>query len=656
MILNHLTLHNVGTFRGTQSLDLTPPDDDHPVILIGGLNGAGKTTVLEAIQLALYGPLLRSSSRGKGSYERYLRGLIHRGVPSSDGAAVELEFTAHQQGQEHRYWIRRSWKPTGSSLREILLVSVDGRHDAVLTENWQEYVETFLPRGIAGLFFFDGEQIEALADLDRSREVLRSALDALLGLDLVTRLSTDLTVLRKRHQSEQLAEADQRSLDALEASLSTARQTEHTALEELADVRILADRSAAELAEAEERYRDVGGLLAERREEAEAAASQATASRKAVEEDLRTLAGHDAPLLLVRDLLRTLRTQAAEEERAARNRVLVDVLDERDADILQWLMDAAADASAIASVKAKLEGDRAGRSQTAVVPVTGLDDASQVSGLLEHVLPSVEEQVIAALNTHASAAAEVEEAERVLASVPHADAVAPAAHARDAARQAHAQATARVTLAEAAVESARIQRERASALQDKHMNQLAHAQFAADDDQRVVHHVTRVQETLERVREAATRRQLARIAALVLEALQMLLRKDRLITNVTVDPATTSVELLGSDGVALPAGDLSAGERQLLAVALLWGLARASGQPLPVVIDTPLGRLDRSHRDRLLTRYFPYASHQVILLSTDTEIDETSRERLHPHIGREYRLVFEDDATAVEQGYFWGTL
>ena len=46
------------------------------------------------------------------------------------------------------------------------------------------------------------------------------------------------------------------------------------------------------------------------------------------------------------------------------------------------------------------------------------------------------------------------------------------------------------------------------------------------------------------------------------------------------------------------------------------------------MIDTPLGRLDGSHREHLLDRYFPYASHQVVLLSTDTEIDDEAYDRI----------------------------
>jgi DNA sulfur modification protein DndD len=135
------------------------------------------------------------------------------------------------------------------------------------------------------------------------------------------------------------------------------------------------------------------------------------------------------------------------------------------------------------------------------------------------------------------------------------------------------------------------------------------------------------------------------------------MRKENLITEISIDPASHAVELRGSTGQVLGAEQLSVGERQMLAVALLWGLARAAGQPLPVVIDTPLGRLDSSHRHHLLDRYFPFASHQVILLSTDTEISADAWSQLAPSVGHAYRLEFDPtrSATTVHRGYFWGS-
>ena len=84
------------------------------------------------------------------------------------------------------------------------------------------------------------------------------------------------------------------------------------------------------------------------------------------------------------------------------------------------------------------------------------------------------------------------------------------------------------------------------------------------------------------------------------------------------------------------------------------GFARASGRSLPVIVDTPLGRLDSGHRDNLVRHYFPHASHQVILLSTDEEIVGSTLRTLEPAIGHKYRLVYDEatDATTIQSGYF----
>jgi len=73
------------------------------------------------------------------------------------------------------------------------------------------------------------------------------------------------------------------------------------------------------------------------------------------------------------------------------------------------------------------------------------------------------------------------------------------------------------------------------------------------------------------------------------------------------------------------------------------------------VIDTPMGRLDAEHRNALLERYFPNASHQVVILSTDTEIEENAFEKLQPSIARAYHLEYNDaeKCTTATEGYFW---
>ncbi len=84
-------------------------------------------------------------------------------------------------------------------------------------------------------------------------------------------------------------------------------------------------------------------------------------------------------------------------------------------------------------------------------------------------------------------------------------------------------------------------------------------------------------------------------------------------------------------------------------------LSRASARPLPAIIDTPMARLDVEHRNQLVERYFPNASHQVIILSTDTEIEQNSFDQLRPAVARAYLLNYDEatKATVPAEGYFW---
>jgi len=133
-----------------------------------------------------------------------------------------------------------------------------------------------------------------------------------------------------------------------------------------------------------------------------------------------------------------------------------------------------------------------------------------------------------------------------------------------------------------------------------------------------------------------------------------LARKESLVIDVEIDPVSFAITLIDRAGNAMAKASLSAGEKQIYAIAMLWALARTSGRPLPMIIDTPLARLDSEHRAKLVERYFPNASHQVILLSTDTEIDQALLGNLEPSVSHSYRLDFDqmDGRTEATPGYF----
>ncbi|NYH17829.1 hypothetical protein [Paraburkholderia bryophila] len=124
---------------------------------------------------------------------------------------------------------------------------------------------------------------------------------------------------------------------------------------------------------------------------------------------------------------------------------------------------------------------------------------------------------------------------------------------------------------------------------------------------------------------------------------QSLLRKRKLVSRVIVDPSTYHVKIEDGKGQELPMDRLSAGERQMLAVSVLSALIKERKGRFPVVIDTPLARLDRQHRTSLIKRFFATVSHQVIVLSTDEEVEGATHDALRPYTSKEYLLEFDDN-------------
>lgn len=656
MILDELVLHDFGVYGGRQVLPLTPTAPDRPIVLVGGLNGGGKTSLLEALQLCLYGPAAACIDRSAGGYEAYLRRRIHRraGVRS---AGLELEFRHTSGGHEHRWRVVRLWtQRAGGTCRETLEVFKDGKIDALATENWAEQVEDFLPQRISSLFLFDGEKIESYADPDEAPALIATAVQSLLGLDIVERLGSDLVTLERRKRAEKpsagVASEAERARDRLSEMERERRQLQVRE----AECNDHLDRSRRDLRTAEERFRREGGELYERRTTLEANAAFAARSMTEARRELVERAGGTAPLLMVESLLKAMRRRDAGEREAERAGELLTVLEREHDAILGMPALARLDAGARDALAEAMGMRRQVYAELARRPIElGLD--REAGGVLEALvsgeLAETRALTSASLDRAAGARRAFDEAERAVAAAPAAGELEQLAVTRDELRVAVARMerdrTATLAALEATDREMAALREREARLSEAE----AQERFRLEDAERVLEYSAKVRSTLIRFREAVVARHAERIARLVLECFKRLARKPGLITAMRIDPATFQLDLVGSDGALLQAGQFSAGERQLLAISMLWGLARASGRPLPTVIDTPLGRLDSSHRARLVERYFPHASHQVVLLSTDEEIAGGYHERLLPWIGRSYRLEFDEatGSTTIAEGY-----
>lgn len=656
MILDRVTLDNFGAYSGRQEAVLTP-EPGKPVILFGGMNGGGKTTFLDSIQLGFYGRKAKTSNRGNMAYRDYLAECIHRGADPGEGAAITIEYHRMAEGRATRYELRRSWYHGPKGIEESLRVSCDGEPAALLTEHWEETMEAYLPVGIAHLFFFDGEQIKELAEGQNAARIIGTAIHSLLGLDLVDRLESDLRVFERRKKAETLDTQATLRLKQAEDELDHLLEEEGQLLQEEGRLTNEAGRLAEKVNAARKAFEAEGGNLFLQHDELEQELNERRSEKEALREELRALAAGPLPLLLIEDQLAGLQECARHETSIRHNRLLVEAMEERDESIIEILGHEKLSSTAIKRVEKELERDRRWRLEEAgegmiIDADPGFETA--LMHLRENTLPSAGRRTAELLDGIARLDERIARLEADLARVPDQDRIAAAQEALRKGQAEHEEVLHRMKEIELRKKALRTQCERAEKQLNRIGGQEVEARFSEDSRRRMLKHSTKVRSTLEEFKIRVIRKHARKIESLMLESFQSLLRKSGLVSGLTIDPKTFAVTLLDRAGTPLPFDRLSAGERQLLATSMLWGLARASGRPVPTIIDTPLGRLDSSHRRHLTERYFPLASHQVLLLSTDEEIVGGYHKALKPYITRSYHLAHDEKlgCTSVNPGYF----
>jgi DNA sulfur modification protein DndD len=656
MILDSIILNNFGAYAGKQEALLTP-EEGKPIILFGGMNGGGKTTLLDGIQLAFYGPKARISNRGKLGYKEYLRESMHRGSDPGEGAGVIIRFRRMMDGEYHNFELQRTWREGVKGIEETVRVLRDGLPDDISTEHWDEAIEAYLPNGIAHLFFFDGEQIKELAEGGHAAEILGTAIHSLLGLDLVDRLETDLKVFERRKKSEGLdREETQKLIQVREELIHIDQEQEKVAMEEGALVN-KTGQLAKELRAKEDLFRSEGGELYLRRQDLETELESVKGQKKELEVKFRELAAGPLPLLLVQDLLAEVENVVRHETEIRRSRILLTTLEERDREVIANLRKESLGNNAITKINNILGNDRNLRKSIAnETLVLDADDslAPHIAHLRVVVLPETGKQANNFIEDLAVLDEKITRLEGELERVPTAERIAVIQQDLNIAKKEHETKKAELDTLLARKQALQRQRIAIEMRLDKLGEQDMDIRVADDDRQRMLKHSIKVRGTLLRFRTTVVQRHATNIENLMFESFQKLLHKTELVKRISINPETFEAILTGKDGKTLPFDRLSAGERQLLATSLLWGLARASGRPVPTIIDTPLSRLDSSHRKHLIERYFPYASHQVLLLSTDEEIVGSYYSALKPYTSRTFLLSHnrETGQTDIKQGYF----
>lgn len=665
MILKRLTLENYCLFAGHRDFDLAPRVRGgvvRPIILFGGKNGAGKTTILSAIQLAFYGRRAIGDRLSEREYRLALRNRIHRNAETemrASFAKVGLEFEVVTEGEKHIYYIERGWTGTGDSeVEETFTAQKDGKPlDDVSPDHWQSFVANIVPERLSQLFFFDGEKIQTIAEDVSSQAAISDAIQTLLGLDMVKSLQADLNIYRSKLLKTGNPEAYEREISGIETAIARL-------VSEKARLKTEHDSLGAELKRTRERIAilesqlQAGGADFARASGGNQARKETLRGRRAsLEEAVRLECDGALPFALCPNVGRKLAKQLRVEEAQKRARVA-----EREA--------CAFGERLVSAAKRELKEPARGAIEAFVARQVSAYRDSRASRAKQEEIHGISERdsalVVAAVERDARASAqrlhellaeldrvmrELHQVEKDLEKTPEQLELQSPFELLKEQNQLLGRQEERRRQSEEQLHGV----EMAMATSEREKRDVESRMDTARDVAQKIAYIEKLQPAMETYMERLTRTKICALQSEVTECYNRLARKTDFVRRIEIAPADFSVSVIDRFGRSIPKEDLSSGEKQIFAIAMLWGLARTSGRPLPVVIDTPLGRLDSDHRINLVKNYFPHAGHQVILLSTDTEVDMPLFQELNGSVSHCYHLRYDEQAnrTSAEEEYFW---
>lgn len=647
MIIKRLQLHNFGVYAGDNTFLF---EGQKPIVLVGGMNGRGKTTFLEAVLLALYGSNSFAYSESKQkSYLQYLRSFVNKEAEDKT-CSVELEFETNI-GNKESYVVKRRWDTVSKKTKEEIYVYKDGIFNEFLTNNWPMFVENILPSALSSFFFFDGEKIAEMA-VDSTNIQLKNAIRSMLGITVLDVLENDilrnLKKVNKDGEDNKTAEGVQTLREEKENAIKELEQID-AQIEKLAHI-IVEDNDMLEALH--QLYTAQGGDAVEKKQEIIQKRASLKSDLSFEEDRLFDLSASELPLVLVSDLIRDIKLQATDEHMDAIMKQAVMQLDSLLEDFVSaYQGDSKASSDFVQFVKEQTNEEHA-------EPVYELSHQAlfQVNNLVEGTIINAQREAKSILDAKKKLEKQIGELESYLSLDINDKELQDIYKKIKKAEQA---------IIDDQVKMSELEQKRAAANSrvisattefSKYVESYLSTAELRDSTDRTIKYSNMALSIIERYQVELQKRKTDVLAETITSCYKKLANKKNLIQKIEMDSETLNMKYISEEGAEVPKDSLSAGERQLMVISILWALAICSKKKLPVIIDTPLSRLDSLHRTALIQTYFPNAGEQTIILSTDSEIDMTYYNLMKENVGDEFTLKYDEKtkSTSIERGYLIG--
>ena len=667
MILTKVILQDYGVYRGKNEFDFTCTDD-RPIVLIGGTNGAGKTTLFESIMLGLYGISVMGKRTTQKAYNKFLARKIHRYLKSStsaDFASIVVQFKFFHLGKVVEYKIDRMWSGNEQNVEERLVIKkrhVDSEKfeplDTIEESQWQLFVEDLIPKGIVKLFFFDGEKIVKIAKEGKEDLAIRDSFKSLLGIELVEQLRTDLQVNLSRNLTSG-GKSLQHDFEEYKAEKQEITDLTGRLQDRLAQKQNEIDSMNKGIETLESKISKIGGQFANKREDAKIQLAAKTASYDEIKRRMQDVCSKTLPFSLIPGQLKILRGHIMHDQLIQRDKIREKILyiktDEIDSHLETkefWAgLDVEKDSREKIREKIKsLLAERTDSPQETMFNLSG-PQQSEIFGIIQNANTVALEEFGEDAQKINLLSDEIAKIQSFISNAPDDDEIGPLVSELGRLNKSAGELNAEMDhIGEKISNNAAM-----SVHIDVKIRDIVSQMYRDEKSKTGVELTQNVQTILEEFVQILKIKKIRLLEQYILDAMHVLLHKQNFVEKIAVDSDTFEVTLYRGNGDPLPKDLLSEGEKQMFATSVLWALAKTSGRPLPFMIDTPLARLDDSHRTNIVEKFLPFASHQILIFSTDKEIEYEHYEKIESCLSRSYAMEYRDEngATQIHDGYFW---
>ena len=673
MIFEEIRIQNLFSYFGEEVFELPESSEDKPVVLIAGRNGYGKTSFINSVKLLFLGaahdPMRVGHVGRKIRVNDYLlgEGAEWQGICNTQARKHGAEFGIQIRWREAQgcVTVRRWWTINGDEPEAHLTIQPDFATDEDLgnpitdPEACEEFLERRLPKSILPFFFYDGEQVQALAA--SNREGTLQQIEKLLDLAAIDTLDTYLgDIIREWNRAGRKPE-EENKLQHIRAQLmfkESDLRAEDAATEEIEhridelDREIRKHRSYIDRVRALAAQRDAPRLERDRDE-----------LKQKIEADcLRFVQSFppSAPLWANPDLVERLgrlldqavgnpNNLLAEELRGVLNRLPARLLDEPPHSLPVLT------AQQKTHYRQKLERIFAQYTESSGSAFFNLGQAetSQLKSRVDYY-----RQAYAERSRLAEDARQISHAQRLIGEIEtrldEAGQRSPEEEETYRNRQADLQ-KAEDEKSQLQFELGRRDKARGSLVGeiDRLRRDIAEQETRltkADINGRKVDRARQAQQLFEHYKQRLKSKRREQIEAALNEHFKMLMTSHSQIAFIRLDESF-AMSYLDEHNNPVGMANISTGMKQITAQALLGALSEASGKAVPMIVDTPLARIDRAHQVNLLKNYYPKAARQVIVLPTDSELDAEKYALLKSYIAAEFRLENSDGVhTKVRSG------